>query len=114
MRHAGPGRIDDRTGHTMLSPEPTVTIAVPTFNRAGLLQACLARLLPQAEANTEILVSDNASSDETAALLAGIRHDRFRVIRNATNLGLFGNLNACLAQATGEYILFLSDDDLIE
>ncbi len=79
-----------------------------------MLRRCLTRLISQIGPDTEIVVSDDASVDETASVLASIHHPRLRTARNPVNLGLFGNFNQCLALATGEYILFLSDDDEID
>ena len=93
---------------------PRVTIAVPTFNRPGRLEICLSRLLGQIDPDTEIFVSDNASGPETAAVLARFTDPRLRKSRNENNIGLFPNLNHCLAQAAGEFVLFLSDDDFID
>jgi len=93
------------------SDHPLFTIAIPTFNRSALLEGCIVAALAQTCKNFEIVVSDNASTDDTQAILAGFTDSRLRVIRQATNIGLAPNWNACLAQARGEYILFVSDDD---
>jgi glycosyltransferase involved in cell wall biosynthesis len=93
--------------------DPLVTIAVPTFNRAHLVRECVHIALAQTYPNFEVLVSDNASTDATPEVLRGIDDPRLRVVRQDTNIGLIPNWNACLAQARGEYILFLPDDDRI-
>lgn len=93
---------------------PLVTIAIPTFNRAALVEKCVHNALAQTYPNFEVLVSDNASTDSTQEVLGGIDDPRLCVIRQDTNLGLMPNWNACLAQARGEYIVFLPDDDRIE
>lgn len=92
---------------------PLVTIAIPTYNRAGQLQAALDSALAQDYPRLQVLVSDNASTDGTAALLAACRDPRLQVVRQATNIGLIGNWNACLGGAAGAYILVLSDDDAL-
>jgi glycosyltransferase involved in cell wall biosynthesis len=100
-----------------LSPEsadgPLVTIAIPTFNRASWLPHCIGAALAQSYQNFEVLVSDNASTDETPAVLAQIGDPRLRVVRQKENIGLIRNWNACLAEARGAYIIFVSDDDLV-
>jgi glycosyltransferase involved in cell wall biosynthesis len=90
---------------------PLVTIAIPTFNRASLLRGCVASALSQTYEKFEVLVSDNASTDGTSQVLAEFRDDRLRTIRQGTNIGLLPNWNACLAEAKGDYVVFLSDDD---
>jgi hypothetical protein len=92
---------------------PLVTIAIPTFNRAELLEGCLGAALAQTYPHFEVLVSDNASADTTPQLLRRFDDRRLRVMRQTSNIGLLPNWNACLAEARGEYIVFVSDDDRI-
>jgi glycosyltransferase involved in cell wall biosynthesis len=92
---------------------PLITIAVPTFNRAALLRGCVSSALAQTYGNFEVLVSDNASTDETSHVLSRFKDGRLRVLRQKTNIGLLPNWNACLAGAKGDYVIFLSDDDRI-
>jgi glycosyltransferase involved in cell wall biosynthesis len=100
-----------------VSPEfgdsPLVTIAIPTFNRASWLGGCVAAALAQTYQHFEVLVSDNASTDDTALILGRINDRRLRVVRQPTNIGLIENWNATLAEAKGDYIVFVSDDDRI-
>ncbi len=92
---------------------PKVTIAIPTFNRAAWIEGAVAGALAQTYPNFEVLVSDNASTDETPSVLSQCDDPRVRVVRQDTNLGLIGNWNACLAEARGEYIALVPDDDRI-
>jgi hypothetical protein len=94
--------------------DPLVTIAIPTFNRAAWLEDCVRSALAQDYHNFEVLVSDNASDDNTAEVLKEIQDPRLRVVRQARNIGLRLNWNACLAEARGDYIVFVSDDDRID
>jgi glycosyltransferase involved in cell wall biosynthesis len=95
------------------SGRPLITIAIPTFNRAALLKQCIQSALSQTYDNIEVLVSDNASTDDTREVLRGFNDERLRVLRQQTNMGLLPNWNACLAAAAGEYVVFVSDDDRI-
>jgi len=102
--------------HSVLSrstSKPLVTIAIPTFNRASLLKRCIPSALSQTYQHFEVLVSDNASTDETPEVLKQFEDPRLRVIRQNTNIGLDPNWNACLAEAKGDYIVFVSDDDTV-
>ncbi|MET3911290.1 hypothetical protein ABID59_005653 [Bradyrhizobium sp. S3.3.6] len=92
---------------------PFVTIAIPTYNRAALLRGCIASALLQTYPHFEVLVSNNASPDDTSRVLAGFSDPRLRVINQETNIGLLPNWNACLANARGDYVVFVSDDDRI-
>lgn len=93
---------------------PFVTIAIPTYDRAELLRGCVQSVLAQTYENIEIVVSDNASPDNTPDVLREFDDKRLRVIRQERNIGLLPNWNACLAAAKGEYIVVLSDDDRID
>ncbi|HMM89215.1 glycosyltransferase family 2 protein [Bradyrhizobium sp.] len=93
---------------------PLITIAIPTFNRAELLKVCVATSLAQTYQDFELLVSDNASTDETGKVLSEFTDRRLRVIRQKENIGLLGNWNACLNEARGKYVVLLSDDDGID
>jgi glycosyltransferase involved in cell wall biosynthesis len=94
---------------------PKVTIAIPTLNRAEYLRLALASALAQTYDEVEVLVSDNASQDHTAEVLASFSENpRLRVIRQERTLSMVENWNVCVSAATGEYFLLLSDDDLLE
>lgn len=96
-----------------LETDPLVTIAIPTFNRATWLRDCVRLALMQSYPRFEVLVSDNASTDETALVLSQFKDERLRVVRQLKNVVATANWNACVAQARGEYIVFVPDDDRI-
>jgi glycosyltransferase involved in cell wall biosynthesis len=93
-----------------------VTVAIPTWNRAAYLRESAASVLRQSYRDLEILIGDNASTDETQAVGDELTRvdPRVRYIRHPGNLGMVGNWNALLRAATGEYFLLLSDDDLLD
>lgn len=90
---------------------PKLSIMVPTFNRAALLVQCLESLRTTAT-DCEILVSDNASADDTEARVAALCDPRIRYHRHAENVGVVKNHNALWARARGEYLVMFGDDDL--
>jgi len=92
---------------------PLVTIAIPTFNRASLLKECVAAALSQTYPYFEVLVSNNASTDDTKHVLNEFNDPRLRVIHQESNIGLGPNWVACQANAKGDYIVFVSDDDRV-
>jgi len=93
---------------------PCVSICVPTWNGAGYLAEALRSALAQTEPDFELLVVDDASSDETLRVVATFADARIRIHRNERRLGLPGNWNRCLAEARGEFVKFLFQDDLLE
>lgn len=99
-------------------PSPLLSICIPTFNRAALLEVCLASVLPQAERwpeLAEVIVSDNCSTDETHAVLDKFSERfHFRRHRNAENIGLLGNITFVPSGlARGDFVWLLGDDDLL-
>jgi len=87
-----------------------LSITIPTFNRVHLLKQTLEVLLPQVTDEVEVLVCDNCSSDGTWDYLQTLG-PKVRAYRHATNIGAERNLLSCLAQAKGQYVWTLCDDD---
>jgi glycosyltransferase involved in cell wall biosynthesis len=89
-----------------------VSIIIPTRNRAALLRQTILSVLDQTWAETEIIVVDEASEDDTEAVL-----DRFakeiRVVRHDTPQGPSAARNVGVDTSSGEYVIFLDDDDLL-
>ncbi len=100
---------------------PLLTIAIPTFNRAAQLGALLSALEPQVagSADVEVFVSDNASTDNTPAVITAaaeryaILGARLRTHRQATNIGSDANFAFCFSKAEGHFFWMCGDDDLI-
>ena len=100
---------------------PLLTIAIPTFNRAGQIEGLLQVLEPQlvAAREVEVFVADNASEDQTPAVIAAAKARfaaagaRLRVHRHATNLGSDANFAFCFREAQGTFFWMCGDDDLI-
>jgi glycosyltransferase involved in cell wall biosynthesis len=90
-----------------------VSILIPTYNSKQYLSECLDSIVSQDFTDMEILISDDTSTDDTlkAVQAYAVRDARIRWWQNPRNLGFVGNHNACLKQATGEYIKFLHPDD---
>jgi glycosyltransferase involved in cell wall biosynthesis len=95
---------------------PTVTVGIPTYNRAAGLQRALESVLCQSDPDLEVVVSDNASTDATSQVLedAAARDGRVRCLRQNTNVGLTANFNAVFRAARGRYVMVLADDDWID
>lgn len=87
---------------------------MPVHNGASTLARALDSLLAQTYENLEIIVSDNASTDETAEIArrAAERDRRVRYFRQQTALPAWENFHFVLQQATGEYFFWAADDDV--
>jgi glycosyltransferase involved in cell wall biosynthesis len=95
---------------------PLLTICIPTYNRAAALKRLLEPLHEQLGAATDVVVqvSDNASPDETAGVLAEMsgRMPTLRVHRQETNIGPHRNMRWLIANAAdAEYLWLIGDDD---
>ncbi len=90
---------------------PVLTIAIPTYNRARYLAELLCVLQRQGTPDTEVIVSDNFSTDGTQEVTNAFK-GRIRVSRNARNVGADANLVCCLEQARGRFVWLMGDDDV--
>lgn len=93
--------------------DPLVTVAIPTFNRAGLLREAIASVLDQGIDGVEVIVSDNASADDTPEVVARFADPRVRLARLDRNIGMARNQLRALSLGTGPYVVVLQDDDLM-
>lgn len=95
---------------------PLVTIGIPTYNRAVLVGRAVDSTLAQDYPQLEIVVSDNASTDGTAEACRerAARDPRLRYVRQPHNIGATRNFEEVLRLASGEYFMWLGDDDWID
>ena len=91
---------------------PSITVAIPTYNRLDLLKKTIHSVFAQEAPPDEILVVDDASTErEVWEYLKGL--ERIRLIRNKKNLGSFENINKCIRLAKSDYVIVVQSDDLI-
>jgi glycosyltransferase involved in cell wall biosynthesis len=93
-----------------------LTVLLPTYNRSASLSRTIDSVLAQTRGEIELLISDNASEDDTGALCEAYeqRDPRVRYVRQPVNLGPIGNFNWLLAEASSEFVLLLADDDWLD
>jgi len=94
-----------------------LTIAIPTFNRANYLNKSLECIVSQLNAfsNVELIVIDNASTDETYKVCQKYEElDNFSYYRLDQNRGMSASQYECLLKANGNYLLIFADDDYLE
>jgi hypothetical protein len=94
-----------------MTSAPTVSVCVPVYNNASTLSRCLDSVLAQEGVDFEVLVVDDDSSDDSAAIATAALKPVHRLVRNSPRLGLAGNHNRCLDLARGKYIQFVHADD---
>jgi glycosyltransferase involved in cell wall biosynthesis len=95
------------------SREPEITVVVPTFNRKSLLEETVASVLMQTARSWELIVVDDASTDDTPQWLASLSDPSVRWYRQETNQGESAARNLGLRESRAPSVLFLDDDDLL-
>lgn len=98
----------------MTDPAPTVTAVITTHDRVRLLPRAIESVLAQSFQDLELIVVDDASSDETPAVArAWVERDRrVRYLRNEPNAGVHASRNRAIREARGVFVATLDDDDL--
>ena len=92
---------------------PLITIGITSFNAEDTILRALRSALEQDWPNTEIIIVDDCSEDESSAVVEKAIFDvrRARLVRHAVNRGTAGARNTILAEAKGEFVAFFDDDD---
>jgi glycosyltransferase involved in cell wall biosynthesis len=93
--------------------ETKVTVAVPTLNRSSLLRICLASILAQDYPDFKVIVLDNASSDDTRAVVASFADTRLVYAGCEENIGQLLNWNRAIDLNSSPYLNIFHDDDVM-
>lgn len=91
---------------------PRVSVVTPAFNAASFLSQAVESILGQTFTDFELIVVDDASTDDTPAILKGYRDPRLRVVRNERNLGIVRTRNRGMHMARGALICPFDADDV--
>ena len=93
--------------------DPRVSVIIPTHNRATVLPRAVKSVLEQTFTDFEVLIVDDCSTDDTARVMADLElvDPRIRGFRHGVNRGSAATRNTGIANAVGEYLAFLDDDD---
>lgn len=94
---------------------PTVTVGIPVFNGARFIRHAIESVLAQTFTDYELLISDNASEDGTAAICReyAANDRRIRFVQQEKNQGPFWNLKFVTERATGKLLVWLAHDDAL-
>ena len=92
---------------------PALSVIVPNYNHAKYLPICLNSILAQSVTPLEIVVLDDASTDNSVEVIESFasKHPLLRLVRNERNLGVMHNINKGAELARGEYVFFQAADD---
>src|SRR4051812_1633371 len=91
---------------------PEITAIVPTHNRSNLLEQTLRSVLSQRGVDLEVVVVDDGSTDDVAAVVGALDDQRIRLIRHDHPMGVSTARNHGAKVATGDWLAFCDDDDL--
>jgi glycosyltransferase involved in cell wall biosynthesis len=99
----------------MSQDKPRVSIGLAVFNGANYLEQAIDSILAQTYTDFELIISDNASTDETEDICKkyAARDERIRYYRNGTNIGGANNENRTFLLSKGEYFRWAAHDDLV-
>ncbi|WP_144799993.1 glycosyltransferase family 2 protein [Halorubrum depositum] len=91
---------------------PTVSVIIPTYNRADVLPRSIDSALDQTLEDVEVVVVDDASDDDTASVVNEYDDSRLTYLEHETNRGGSAARNTGIEAATGDYIALLDSDDV--
>jgi glycosyltransferase involved in cell wall biosynthesis len=94
-----------------VSAIPSVSVVIPTYNRASVVTRAVRSVLAQTHRNFEILVVDDGSTDETAAVVSALRDDRIRYLPSSRQSGASAARNRGIDAARGDVVAFVDSDD---
>jgi glycosyltransferase involved in cell wall biosynthesis len=95
---------------------PRISVTLPVFNGERYLAQAIGSILDQSYRDFELIISDNASTDETEKICRSFQAQdrRIRYVRQPKNIGASPNFNICYALASGEYFKWAAHDDYLE
>lgn len=95
--------------------KPLISIIVPVYNVERYLDACLNSIKQQTYEKLEIIVIEDCSTDSSSQLLQShTKDERIKIIQHDRNRGLSAARNTGIKAVTGEYMMFVDSDDLID
>jgi glycosyltransferase involved in cell wall biosynthesis len=89
-----------------------ISVVIPTRDRRDLLRLAVVSVLSQQHVDIEVVVVDDASTDDIAGTVSSFADRRLRVVRQTSPGGVSAARNRGIAEARGKWVAFLDDDDL--
>ena len=94
--------------------DPFFSICIPNYNYAHFIKKTIDSVLIQDFTDFEIIICDNASTDNSIEVIREYKDRRIKLIRNKYNVGFSHNLDRVTRNAIGEFIILLSADDIMK
>ena len=95
----------------MTADDPTVSVVIPTYNRATVLDRSIDSVLAQTYTDFELIVVDDGSTDDTRDVIGEFEDERIRYFRHEENEGVSAARNTGIREANGKFIAFQDSDD---
>ena len=92
--------------------QPEVSICVPNYNYGEYIGECIRSLLAQSLVEFELIIVDDASTDNSIEIIESFDDKRIRIYENSENLGMAANWNKCWRLAHGKYVAIYHSDDV--
>ena len=92
---------------------PLVSVIIPTYNRAYLIEQAIYSVLNQTYPNIELIIVDDASNDNTESIIKNFNDARISCIKQKQHAGAAAARNKGILESRGEFISFLDSDDTI-
>lgn len=117
MKAGGTDRVVDNQGQAEVSSRPDagpprISVCMAVRNGTNFIVGQIASILPQLAEGDEFIIIDDASTDDTIAVVENIRDQRIRIIRQSENRGVVRSFGRALAAARGEIVFLADHDDL--
>ena len=96
-----------------MSNRPLVSVVIPTYNYAHFIAETIESVLAQTYPNMEVIVVDDASTDDTVDVIERFGGSGIQYVRHSTNKGLAGARNTGIEHASGAFITFIDSDDMM-
>lgn len=95
--------------------KPLLSIAIPVYNGEKTIGETLNHIVLQVEDSVEIVISDNASTDNTAEIINKYKekYPAIRYFRNEKNLDFDKNVDLCVRRSEGDFVWIFADDDIM-
>jgi len=93
---------------------PRVSVVIPTYNRTWGLKRAIASVLSQTFPDFELIITDDASAEDTPEVARSFADPRLRYYRQSNNVGVSRNWGTGVELAHGEFVALLMDDDRYE
>lgn len=90
---------------------PKVSIALIAYNQEQFISKSIESILNQSYQNFELLIGDDCSTDMTFEVISSYKDERIKLFKTEFNIGINGNLNLLVANASGDYVVFIAGDD---